>query len=295
MEFRQLKAFYTVANTKSFTQAAEILGYAQSSITTQIQLLEQELDTKLFERLSRQIMLTEAGKCFLNYTIQILNLSLAAKQAVCSISEPEGALIIGAPESLCATRLPLVLKEYRSLYPKVQIMLKVGACNEFYQWLKSNIVDVAFFFQKEFTHPELIAAPLIAEPMVLVAAKGHRLIKKGAVRANDLQGETLILAERDCTYRMIMENILLSAGVHPEVVLEFSSVAAMKQCAVNGLGITLLPEIAVSAELKEAQLVDLNWAGADFNIVTQIVYHKDKWLSPALSKFISLANQMLKI
>ncbi len=292
MEFRQLHAFCAVANTASFTRAAEVLGYAQSSITTQIQLLEQELDTKLFERLGKQVILTGDGECFLTYVRQILHLSVEAKEAVSGSAVPRGSIVIGAPESLCATRLPMVLQEYRKRHPSVKIVLKTGTCDDFHFWLKSHIIDVAFFFRQEAHHIELIATTISAEPMVVVAAAGHPLTTKGTVKPIDLQGSTLILSEPKCSYRIIWENILSNSGVQPETILEFSSVAAMKQCAINGLGITLLPKVAITQELASGQLVDLHWVGEDFGIVTQIAYHKNKWLSPALTAFLSLTKEL---
>lgn len=294
MEFRQLHAFCAVANTSSFTHAAKMLGYAQSSISTQIQLLEQELNTKLFERLGKNVVLTSEGRCFLTYAKQILHLSLAAAEAVSGSTAPKGSITIGAPESLCVLRLPILLQEYRKRCPHVKIALKTGTCSDFDYWLRTHLIDIAFFLQPEMAHPELMTHTLFTEPMVLVAGADHPLIKKGAVEAIDLHNESLILSEIGCSYRVVFENILATAGVYPDSILDFSSVSAMKQCAISGLGITLLPRIAVMNEIATGQLVDLNWVGSDFGISAQIAYHKDKWLSPALSAFLNLATEILQ-
>jgi DNA-binding transcriptional LysR family regulator len=293
MEFRQLHAFCAVSNTSSFTRAAKLLGYAQSSITTQIQLLEQELNTKLFDRLGKTVILTTEGECFLSYAKQILHLSLTAKEAVAGSATPTGSIIIGAPESLCVLRLPILLQEYRKRCPHVKISLKTGTCSDFDYWLKTHSIDIAFFLQQEVAHPELITHTLFSEPMVLVAGADHPLIKKGTIHPTDLHGESLILSESGCSYRVVFENILSNAGVYPSSILEFSSVSAMKQCAISGLGITLLPRIAVTAEITTGQLVDLHWSGHDFGIVAQVAYHKDKWLSPALSAFYNVTTEIL--
>lgn len=293
MEFRQLHAFCAVANTSSFTHAAKMLGYAQSSISTHIQLLEEELNTKLFERLGKTVVLTNEGKCFLTYAKQILHLSLAAAEAVSGSTTPKGSITIGAPESLCVLRLPSLLQEYRKRCPHVKIALKTGTCSDFDYWLRTHAIDIAFLLQPEMAHPELMTHTLFAEPMVLVAGTDHPLIKKGKTEPMDLHHESLILSEIGCSYRVVFENILATAGIYPDSILDFSSVSAMKQCAISGLGITLLPKIAVMNEIKAGQLVDLNWIGPDFGISAQIAYHKDKWLSPALSAFLNLATEIL--
>lgn len=294
MEFRQLHAFFTVANTANFSRAAEILGYAQSSITTQIQLLEQELNTRLFDRLGKRVVLTDHGRCFLTYVKQILELAEEAKEAVSNSATLTGTITIGAPESLCATRLPLVLQEYRRCYPQVNIILKIGAYNDFLAWLKNNSIDLALFFQREVAHPDLITFTLLAEQIAAVAGAGHHLIAKGKLEPNDLRRETVILAEQACSYRIILENILSRSGIFPETVLELGSVTAMMKCAISGLGITFLPQIAISKELENGQLVDLNWTGEDFGMVIQLAYHKNKWLSPALKAFIDIIKKSIR-
>jgi Transcriptional regulator len=292
MEFRQLQAFLTVAKTANFTRAAEMLGYAQSSITTQIQLLEQEFNTRFFDRLGHRVVLTDQGQCFLTYANQILALASEAKEAVSNSTTFKGTVTIGAPESLCATRLPSVLKEYGRRYPNVKIVLKIGSYNDFLLWLRNNSIDLAFFFQRETTNPNLITTMLLGEPIVAVTGVGHPLIEKGYVEPSDLREQTVILAEPGCSYRIILESILSSSNVYPETVLEIGSVAAMTQCAISGLGIAFLPRVAIEKELEIGQLVDLHWSGEDFNTVIQLAYHKDKWLSSALKAFLTVAKEV---
>ncbi|AGK99821.1 LysR family transcriptional regulator [Desulfoscipio gibsoniae] len=105
MEIRQLKAFVAVAKLYSFTRAAELLDYAQSSITAQVGSLEDELSTKLFERLGRQVVLTKDGEKLLPYAEQILKLTSEAKELVSSSAVPRGALSVGAVETLCSVNI----------------------------------------------------------------------------------------------------------------------------------------------------------------------------------------------
>ena len=293
MEFRQLQAFLTVTNTANFSRAAKILGYAQSSITTQIQLLEQELNTRLFDRLGNQVVLTDQGRCFLTYVNQILSLASEAKEAVSNSTTVNGTVTIGAPESLCATRLPMVLQEYGRLYPNVKIVLKIGAYNDFLLWLRNNSIDLAFFFHRGIANPNLITTTLLEEPIVAVAGVGHPLIEKGYVEPSDLREQSVILAEPGCSYRIILESILSASNVYLETVLEIGSVVAMTQCAISGLGVTFLPKSAVEKELEIGQLVDLHWSGEDFGTVIQLAYHKDKWLSSALRAFLTVTKEIL--
>lgn len=293
MELRQLKAFVTVAEVRSFTRAAELLDYAQSSITTQVSLLEDELNTKLFERLGRQITLTEDGEKLLDYAEKILKLSSDAKELVSGSVTPRGTLVIGAAETLCIYRLPLILQEYRKRYPNVEFTLINGIPTDLIHWLRTSEIDVAFFLERGLNNPGLVVETLLYEPMVLVSGVGHPLIEKAPITPHDIHGETLVLCARGCFYRDAMEEILNKEGLQAGSVLELGNLEARKKCVTNGLGITLLPRITVEAELAQGSLVDLCWSGPDFTLMNHVAYHKDKWVSPALHALLELARKMV--
>ena len=294
MDFKQLNAFLTISKLQSFTKAADALGYAQSTITTQIKLLENELDVKLFERIGKTTTLTHEGKKLLPYAKQILKLSTDIKTTVSNEDKPSGTLTIGAAESLCVLRLPEILKEYRKLYPNVDVALKFGSCADFRHYLSENIIDVAFSLGVKIDSDEFISDVELPEPMLLLAYPGHPLILKDKVFPKDIQNESLILTETGCSYRAAFERILKDNGIKHEITLETGSVQAIKQFTMSGLGITILPEIAVKDEVSSEKLIPLNWAGPDLNIISQVLYHKDKWISPALREFIALSNKFLR-
>ncbi|MFZ5649264.1 MAG: LysR family transcriptional regulator [Bacillota bacterium] len=294
MEFRQLKMFLAVAEARNFTRAAEMIDYAQSSITGQISSLESELGTKLFERLGRKVALTREGELFLEYAQKIVKLVSEAKEAVSSLSDPRGTIIIGAPETISVFRLPGLIQEYRKRFPGVDINLKRCAREDLAPWLKGNLIDVAFFLGRDIFTPELVTEVLVFEQMSVLAGAGHPIAKKAPVTPGDMEGQTLILCEGKCSYRVAFEDILAKAGVRPGSVLELGSIEAIKRCVAGGLGITLLPRVSVEEEISRGGLVDLRWDGPEFDINTQIVYHRDKYISPALSALIGLARDMLR-
>lgn len=292
MELRQLTTFMSIAKHQSFSNAADELGYAQSTITTQIQLLEQELGVKVFERLGKRIALTAEGQRLLPYAQQILRLSVEAKNAISQSEVPRGTLTIGTAESLCILRLPVLLTEYRKRYPQVEIALKFGGSSDFYRFLHDNTIDVAFFLDQKVDHPDFVTLQATPEPMVLLAPPDHPLTKKTQVVPADLAEETLILTEAGCRYRAAFENILSHEGIRPRSIMETGSVQAIKQLTISGIGITLLPKVAVEDELSEGQLQTLQWSGPEINMMTQVVIHKNKWLSAPLKVFLDLTREM---
>ncbi|WP_160678294.1 LysR family transcriptional regulator [Clostridium sp. C8-1-8] len=293
MDLKQLNSFVTICKLQSFTQAADSLGYAQSTITTQIKLLENELGVKLFERIGKSITLTHQGKKLLPYAKQMLKLSSEIKNVLTSEEVPSGVLTIGAAESLCVLRLPEILKEYRRLYPNVEVSMKFGNCTDFRHFLRDNFIDVAFSLGTRIESEDFITEISFDEPMLLLTAPGHHLIDKSEVLPEDIAKEPLILTELGCSYRAVFENMLNSLNLKANVVLETGSVQAIKQFTMSGLGVTLLPKVAVEEELNSGRLVSLNWSGPDFGIVSQVLYHKDKWLSPALKAFLKLSREMM--
>lgn len=294
MELRQLKTFITIAKLLSFTKAAAELGYAQSSVTSQIQTLEEEFGTVLFERLGRQIKLTKDGEYLLSYAAKIVKLSAEAKDLLSSSPVPKGALTIGTAESLCIHRLPEVFKTFRANYPYVELNLNFDALSNYRELLRKNMIDIAFFLDVPCREKDLTTHVLFEEPMSVIAAPNHPFTKKSEITPYDLNGEALILTAEGCTYRKIFESILTQTGAKPSSVMGVNNNEVIKKFVGDGWGIGFLPQIVVQQELIRHQLIELPWAGPSFGIHAQLIYHKDKWLSPALQAFINLTLETLR-
>lgn len=293
MELRQLATFAAVARDLNFTRAAEELGYAQSSVTAQIQALEAELGAPLFERLGKRIALTASGRRLLPYAERLHRLAEEAQSVVAAGDEPGGTLVVGAPESLCAYRMPPVLSRFRRHFPRVELIVRPGVCADLRRGLADGSVDVGFLLEPPIQQFNLHVEQLVAEPLRLVTYPGHRLARLPRVEPQDLAGEPLLLTEVGCSYREPFERTLSRAAARPGVVLEFGSVEAIKQCVMAGMGLSFLPLIAVEAELDRGRLVALPWTGGEYGLVTQIAWHRDKWLSPALRALVDLSREVL--
>ncbi|VBB05141.1 transcription regulator hth lysr [Lucifera butyrica] len=288
MELRQLQTFLTIAKQASFTKAAQDLGYAQSTVTSQIQTLEEELGTMLFERLGRQIKLTKDGENLCAYAAQILALANEAKDLVANSTVPKGTLTIGTAESLCTYRLPELFQAFRARCPKVEISLRFDICSDYRTHLRKNTVDIVFFLDVPCEEADLVTHVLFEEPMAVIASPDHPLTRQKRVGPQDIHGQALILTDLGCSYRRVFESILAQAGAKPSSVLGVSSNEVIKRFVGDGWGIGFLPRVTVEQELKNGQLAALVWAGPPFAIKAQLIYHKEKWLSPALRTFIEL-------
>lgn len=290
MELRQLQIFCAAAQTLNFTKAGVKLGYAQSNITGQIHQLEEELQVKLFERIGRGIQLTNDGKSFLVNATQILALCERAK---CEFLPQvvRGVLNIGAAETVCIYRLPQILTEYRKLYPLVDIRVQTESCEHFFELIKTSNIDIALVLTDSVKNPEMMVQTLYQEQMSVVVSPSHPLAMQKKITPHAFSGECLIVTLPGCGYRPLILTMLKEYGVKPEALMELSSIGAIRQCTICGLGAAILPKVAVQDDIERGKLIELQWDGPAFPVKTQLIYHREKWLTPAMRAFIELATQ----
>jgi DNA-binding transcriptional LysR family regulator len=285
----------TAARELSFTKAEHVLNYSQSSVSAHIQALEEEFRVPLFERLGKNVVLTDAGRRMKLSAEKMIECFEEMKGSVPGGEAPCGTLTIGAHESQCAYRLIPVLSKFRSLYPQVQLIFRPIVSDEHAQGLiGEGLLDAAFLLSPHKNSQELIVKPLIQERILVISNPGHRLTHMSSIMPTDLSDETLLTTEQGCNYRQIFEQMLSSDGVHLGTKIEFTSIEAIKQCVIAGLGIAVLPEMTVEKEIKQGTISVLPWGGQNFPIATQLAWHKDKWISPALKAFIEIVRNTLK-
>ena len=294
MEIRQLKTFKAVADHLSFHKAAAAINYAQSTVSAQIMALEADLGAPLFERLGRHILLTEAGKNFYQYASKILELAEAARADLMEGLRLAGSLTIRVPESFCAHRLPPVVTEFHIRMPHVKLHFITCAQEGLKRDLRKGITDLAFLLTESIQSKDLVAENLGTEDLVLVAAPDHPLLKNDKFEMDMFADHTLLLSRTDCSYRRILEQILQESRCEPKMILEFNSVAAIIECVAAGLGVTLIPEIAVRRELELKKLVSLPWSENSIEVAQLMIWHQDKWLSPIMEAFMDTVRNFLK-
>jgi len=292
MDTKHLHTFLTASKTLNFTKTAKILDYAQSSITAQIKLLEEELDAPLFERLGKRLYLTEAGKELQQYAEKMIKLDEEMRNTLRGEKDSKRTLAIGAQESQCTYRLPSILHLYRKKYPQVDLIFKpVHSSDVARDYLQTDILDIAFITDIERTLPTIHKELLLQEDLKLVASPAHRLVSNVEVKLSELNNETLLLTEKGCSYRVQFENRLNAEGIQPVNLIEFVSVEAIKQCVMANLGISVLPAMAVKNEMAQGKLFELKSNIQIEPILTQMAWHKDKQITPHLEDFIDIVRR----
>ena len=294
MEVRQLQIFRTLAEELNFTRTAEKVHTVQSNVTAQIKALEEELGMPLFDRLGRRVSLTDAGRNFLPFASQALAAMDQGQRAIQNGAEPSGPLRIGAPESVLTYRLPQVLHAFRRHFPHVELIFSPYFGPTLALELEAGKLDMAIYMADSKPSANIKSVRLRTEQVFLLADPSHPLASKPTVKPSDLAGQNLLLTEAGCPYREKLDRILALANIRPANITEFSSVEAIKQCISIGMGLGLLPAIVVTRELRQHHLKALHWAGPSLDIATSILWHKDKWISPAMAAFMKMVKDKLE-
>jgi DNA-binding transcriptional LysR family regulator len=293
MEVRQLQIFRILSEELNFTRTAEKVHTVQSNVTAQIRALEDELGVPLFDRLGRRVSLTDAGRRFQPFVEKALTAMEQGQRVIQAGTEPSGPLRVGSPESILTYRLPPILRTFRQRFPHVELSFLPDLNMGLVAALETGRLDMAICMADLYSSPSLASVPLGSEKIYLLGHASHPLTRKASVRPSDLAGQTLLLTESGCGYRNKLDRLLTLQNVRPGNITEFSSVEALKQCIAAAMGIGLLPGIVVSQELRRRQFKALRWAGPALDIDTHMMWHKDKWVSPAMAAFRDLVQSSL--
>lgn len=291
MNNTQLETFLKIVETGSFTATANMQGYAQSTVTTQIKLLEEEFGCLLFERLGKTLVLTPEGEKLISYAEQMLQLQRQMLMEVSAAEIPSGIIKIGVSESLCYKHFPENLMEYKKKYPGMDIRIQFIDHDTFPALLKSGALDMVYTLNPLIENTELKLIHKKKESLDFFARPDHPIAKMKKVKEEDLENIPLLLTSHTCSFRRMLLDDFSKHGVAPKIELETSSKEILKAFAINGLGIAFMPAMTAVAEVKEKKLKKIDWAGEDFPIYSQVFVHKDKHENRAIEELIGLIKK----
>lgn len=285
MEIRHLKTFKAIIDLGGFTKAADYLGYAQSTITSHIKAIEDELDQPIFDRVGKKVLLTETGKLLLPHALKMLSIYKDLKEVSSSNGDIKGEIVISAPEALLIYRLPPVIKEFKEKCPNVDIELRHLDPTKLKEDLANGHVDLAFVLDKERTDEDIYFEELINEPMMFISPYS------GSQNMIDaLEKQVHLFTEKGCSYRFMFQKLIEEHHVQNQSNIEFWSIEAIKQCIVCGLGVTVLPYITAKNEIEQKKVITQELQ-TDEKLFTYLAYHKDKWLAPSFKIFSEIIRR----
>lgn len=290
LEIRLLKTFLAVASDCSFKKAAEALHLAPSTVTAQIKALEDELGAPVFDRLGRRVLLTEQGERLLRHARRLVDLEAETRRVLGHGGEEHGELAVRVSESLGVRCLPGILGRFRQGFPDTRLTIGTVSRQGLARDLSHGVTDVALLLSEPFTGPSLHVEVLGRERLAVIAPPGSSLSRRGEVRPEDLDGMPLFLTRYVWSARRLIEEALTRAHARPAVV-ECSSVEIVKWCVLAGLGVSVVPALAVEREAAEGRLAVLDWAGGPLSAAVMLARHQDRWLTPAAAAFMEAARE----
>lgn len=244
MDLKTLRTFQLIVKYGSFARAAKEMNYVQSTVTIQIQKLESDLGVQLIDRgKSKEFRLTEAGRLFHEQSMQIVKNMEQIQTSLTDLQSGEtGHVRIGVTEPTGSYRIPRMLKEFMTMYPKIRIAVEFGNTPMLSERILRGELDLALCSAPDLG-TDLYYEPLFKETFVAIMPENHPLALKVLLSPEDIQGHCLLITSETCPYRKKLEMVMKDTGTPMIDTLEIGSMTALKSFVESGLGIALIPKI----------------------------------------------------
>ena len=293
MDLFQLETFLTVAREGSFSKAAKKLYRTQPAISQTIRKLEEEIGEALFDRSSREGILTDAGKVLEEYAQRLLNMRAEALSAVGELRQLErGRLSIGANEVTCLYLLPM-LDKFRDRCPMVSIAVQRTMASHVPEELLSRSVELGLVTYK-IEQPELRSVVIYRDELIFVMPPTHPLANAGHLSISQLGAEVFVAHNVPSPYRAKVIDTFKHRNVPLHMHVELPTVEAIKKFVARERGLALLPGISVEDEIARGELASARVKELAFERKVRIVYRRNAALSHAARAFLDVAESFAK-
>jgi DNA-binding transcriptional LysR family regulator len=288
MQIETLKAFCDLAETESFTKAAQINKVTQSAVSQQISSMERMFKSLLIERSKKKFRLTREGQVLYDYSKQIIQIydSLFNKlQEIKNIIS--GTIRVATIYSIGLHELPPYLKKFLKAYPTVNVHVEYRRSNQVYEDVLSNIVDLGLVAYPA-REPKLEIVPLRKDTLVLVCHPQHSFAKARAVKLRDLNGQKFIGFEPDIPTRRAIDRVLKAQDVTVQHVMEFDNIETVKRAVEIDAGIAIVPRGTITQEVSKQTLAEIKIDDVELFRPLAAIHKKNKVLSPAMKQFLAV-------
>lgn len=287
MDLRSLNTFIQVAESGSFTRAGEKLGYSQPTISVQIKQLESELGIKLFDRIGHTIRLTDKGRDVLSHAQQICHMCQAMELESSRHDEPHGTIRLAMGDSMCSALLDQFLLLFRERYPKISLNIITAGTDEMFRLLDHNDVDIVCTLDHHIYNTNYVIAEEEKIGVHFVLSSTHPLAKHPVLTVEDLLSQSFFLTEKGMSYRRLLDEMLAKSSAEIQPVLEISRADLICELVEKGMGISFLPDYVTEDAVRRGTLVRLDVEDFKPELWKQILYHRDKWISPQMQAVIT--------
>ena len=292
MDLALLRTFQAVVRAGGMRRAAEQLHVTQPAISARMRLLEGELGVELFERVGRGVRPSKAGQLLLEEIPHVLSAENALRERMDEFRGlAQGSLQIASIDAVSIYVLPEIYLQFREAHPGIDLRVHVTDSSHVLRAVRELDAELGFLALSPNPHqqqddPDLEFHPIFEDNMVCIASPTHPLAKRRRVTLAQIADSPLVLYDRSSTTRAILDTVFERAGVQPNVAMETASPEAMKRLAQVGMGIAILPEALVAADITAGSLVRFTVADTQFKRILAIVLRRDRHLGPATRDFL---------
>lgn len=292
MDLKYLYTFRTIVDEGGFNKGAQKLNYTQSTITFQMNQLEQELSTCLFEKIGRKMVLTKAGESLIPYVDEILQSIDKLHSFESDLSEYQGDLRVGVAETQLCYRFPAILKEFHLKAPKARLFLRSMNCYDIRDELLNGTLDIGVFYEDVGGFgSSLVTYEIGTFPTILLASPETQRQFPDFIKPDQVLSLPLVINEPNCIFRQMFEEYLREKSIRLGHTIELWSIPTIKNLVASGVGITYLPLFTVQEELKTEVLKEIGTDMEEPAITAVCGHHKNKWISPLMQLFIDLCKE----
>lgn len=292
MDLKYLYTFRTIVDEGGFNKAAQKLNYTQSTITFQMNQLEQELSTCLFEKIGRKMVLTKAGESLIPYVDEILQSIDKLHSFESDLSEYQGDLRVGVAETQLCYRFPAILKEFHLKAPRARLFLRSMNCYDIRDELLNGTLDIGVFYEDVGGFgSSLVTYEIGTFPTILLASPETQRQFPDFIKPDQVLSLPLVINEPNCIFRQMFEEYLREKSIRLGHTIELWSIPTIKNLVASGVGITYLPLFTVQEELKTEVLKEIGTDMEEPAITAVCGHHKNKWISPLMQLFIDLCKE----
>ena len=291
MQIESLKVFCDLAETESFTKAAQINNVTQSAVSQQISSLERQFKSLLIERSKKKFRLTREGQVLYEYSKQIIQTFDSLHSRLQEIKDIiSGTIRVATIYSIGLHDLPPYIKKFLKAFPTVNVHVEYRRSNQVYDDVLGNVVDLGLvaYPQRDL---KLEIVPLRKDRLVLVCHPEYALAKKKSVGLAEIAGHKFISFASDIPTRKAIDKILREELIEVQHVMEFDNIETVKRAVEINAGIAILPQGTILQELSNNTLVALELEGGEFFRPLAAIYKKNRVLSPAMKQFLSILKE----
>lgn len=291
MQIESLKVFCDLAETESFTKAAQINDVTQSAVSQQISSLERQFKSLLIERSKKKFRLTREGQVLYEYSKQIIQTFDALHSRLQELKDIiSGTIRVATIYSIGLHDLPPYIKKFLKEFPTVNVHVEYRRSNQVYEDVLGNVVDLGLVAYPQ-RDPKLEIVPLRKDRLVLVTHPDHPLARKSSVKLSEIAGHKFISFASDIPTRKAIDRILRDDLIEVQHVMEFDNIETVKRAVEIDAGIAIIPLGTILQEISKSTLAALEIEGGEFFRPLAAIYKKNRVLSPAIKQFLSILKE----